>query len=150
MKRLSVWLAVCLAVLATTSVFLLAAAAKVDLVPCPINWPNPASPPPGSAFVIFNNPSGEDGFNFQMLVSLKKVLPRTAYDVYYYVDDGNIPYLAGTVTTNIQGNANVHFKGSIPEGGHVMMACVTLHGSGSDIYETPGIHEDQGSYMMFK
>lgn len=35
----------------------LAKAVKVELVPCPINYPGPDLPP-GSGFVIFNNSAG--------------------------------------------------------------------------------------------
>jgi len=139
-----------MAILAMTPALVLAAAQKVDLVPCPINYPNPEALPPGGGFVIFNNPVGED-HNLLVTVSVKKVQPKTEYDIYLFVDDEwyNGAKL-GTVKTNVMGNANFHIKGMLPEGEHVLALDITKKGSGADVYETPGIHELQGTLMVFE
>jgi len=150
MKKKAVGLIVCMTILAMTPTLVLAAAQKVDLVPCPINYPNPDDLPPGGGFVIFNNPAGED-HNLVVTVSLKKVEPKTEYDIYLFVDgawyDGA---KVGTIKTNVMGNANFHMNGLLTEGEHVLALDITKKGSLADVYETPGIHQGQGTLMVFE
>lgn len=150
MKRITVGLVVCMAMLVMTSALVLAAAQKVDLVPCPINYPGPDGLPPGRGFVIFNNPAGED-HNLVVTVSLKGVEPKTEYDIYLFVDgvwyDGA---KVGTIKTNTKGNANFHMEGILLEGSHILALDVTKEGSLADVYETPGIHQGQGTLMIFE
>lgn len=129
-----------------------AKAVKVELVPCPINYPDPENLPPGGGFVIFNDSAGA-GHNLELTVSLKGVEPDTAYDIYLFVDGGwYAGEKAGTVTTNKRGNANFHMNALIEEGEHTLAIDVTKEGSGSDVYETPGIHDKPmgGTVMTFK
>ncbi len=151
MKKILKAMLICMAVAVIVSGFLWAAAQKSELIPCPINYPERSPAPPGGGFVIFNNPSSAN-HNLEMVVSLKKVEPNTAYDIYLFVDQGVTGELLGTITTNKQGNANFQAKGSLERGTHVLALDVTLHGSGSDIYETSGIHDApmEGVSMNFK
>ena len=152
MKKIGVGFAVGIAILAMISGIVFAAAQKVNLVPCPVNYPPGIPPPPGGGFAIFNNPKGES-HNLEVTVSLKGVMPKTQYDIYLFVDDGVTGgRKIGTVKTNPKGNANFHMNGSLEEGTHVLAVDVTLAGSGSDVYETPGIHETpmEGPSMNFE
>ena len=150
MKRIGVGLAVGLVILAMTSVIVFAAAQKVNLVPCPVNYPPGSSSPPGGGFVIFNNPKGMN-VNLVVTVSLKGVEPKTSYDIYVFVDNAWLNATkAGTIKTNAQGNANFHLNALLTKGEHILALDVTKAGSGSDAYETPGIHQGQGTLMIFK
>jgi hypothetical protein len=139
-----------MAMIAIASMFVWAAAQKVDLIPCPINYPDPANLPPGGGFVIFNNPAAADN-NLDVTISLKGVEPQTDYDLYLFVDGAwyNGAKL-GTITTNIKGNATFHINGLLSPGLHILAFDVTAAGSGADIYETPGIHQTQGIIMTFR
>lgn len=99
-KRFVIVLALCLAVVGVMAAPAMASALKVPL--------NPIGTDPGGGFVIFNDTSGPD--NLQIQMSLKGALPNSTYEV--YVNTGGSDFLAGTVTTNPQGNANFHFSGS--------------------------------------
>jgi hypothetical protein len=139
MKRRIALLVLCLSVVAALAVPVIAAAQKTALVPCPLNYPDPASAPPGGGFVIFNNSAGPD--NLEMTLALKGVMPDTAYDIYLGVDVWGTPGKIGTVTTNKQGNATFHLNTAVAPGERVLNVDVTLAGSGSDIYELAGIHD---------
>ncbi|MHC4627173.1 MAG: hypothetical protein ACYTDV_09360 [Planctomycetota bacterium] len=128
----------------------LAKAVKVELEPCPINYPDPENLPPGGASVVFNNSAGA-GHNLELTVSLKGVEAGTAYDIYLFVDGGwHDGAKAGTVTTNKRGNANFHLNTLLEKGEHTLAIDVTKEGSGADVYETPGIHSGDGTVMTFK
>lgn len=154
MKRIAIALVTCVVIVSMTAAPVLAAAQKVELEECPLNYPNcevdPATCPPGGGFVIYNNPAGE-GHNLELTVSLKGVEPNTAYDIYFFVDgvwyDGA---KIATVITNPKGNANFHISGLLSEGQHVLAIDVTKEGSFADVYETPGIHANQGTLMTFE
>ncbi len=151
MRQESKVILACVATFALASAFLWGAAQKSELIPCPINYPAGSTVPPGGGFVIFNNPA-DANHNLEMVVSLKKVEPNTAYDIYLFVDQGVTGEKLGTITTNKQGNANFHAKGSLEPGTHVLALDVTLQGSGADVYETSGIHDVpmEGPSMTFK
>jgi hypothetical protein len=128
----------------------MAAAQKVDLVACPLNYPG-ATQPPGGAFVVFNNSAGPN--NLEMTVALKGVLPSTEYDIYLGVDSWGTPGKVGTVLTNPKGNANFHLNTAVGVSAeHTLAVDITLKGSGSDIYETEGIHAGPmgGVVLTFK
>jgi len=160
MKKLIIALALCLAMLGVMAGPVLAAAQKVNLVLCPINYPsgsgitaqNGGAPPPapGGGFVVFNNSAGSN-HNLEVTVSLKDVEPNTSYDIYVFVDGAwYAGAKAGTTTTNPSGNANFHINGLLSTGTHVLAIDVTYEGSFADVYETPGIHEGEGTHMTFK
>jgi hypothetical protein len=122
----------------------------VDLVPCPINYPDPANVPPGGGFVVFNNSSG-DCHNLEVTVSLKGVEPKTAYDIYLFVDGSwHNGAKAGTITTNKRGNANFHMNTLVAGGERILAIDITKEGSMADVYETPDIHSGGGTAMTFK
>jgi len=124
-------------------------AQKVDLVPCPMNYPETPYPP-GGGFVIFNNSSGTD-HNLELTVSLKGVEANTEYDIYLFVDGvGTYPVPQGSVTSNKKGNVNFHMNVLLAPGEHTLALDVTLVGSGDDVYETPGIHSGEGTVLEFK
>jgi hypothetical protein len=150
MKKTITQIAVVLAVVAMIAVPVMAAAQKVNLVPCSINYGPGATPPPGGGFVVFNNSSGSK--NLQMTVSLKGVSPNTEYDIYLGVDVWGTPGKVATVKTNRQGNANFHLNTTVARGTHILNVDVTLKGSEADIYELPGIHDTPmgGVTMTFK
>ncbi len=150
-KRIAIGLVLFLSVFAMTSGLVFAAAQKVELVACPINYPSGTTPPPGGGFVIFNNPRSA-GHNLEVTVSLKGVTPNTEYDIYLFVDQGLEGDKIGTVKTNPRGNATLHIDGLLEEGTHVLAVDVTLKGSGADVYETSGIHDNpmEGPSMTFK
>jgi len=150
MKKTAVGLVFFMAMVALTAGAVLAAAQKVDLVPCPINFPSGTEPPPGGGFVIFNNPRGTN-HNLEVTVSLKAVEPNTSYDIYVFVDGTWFNGAkVGTIKTNPRGNANFHLDALLNEGDHVLALDVTETGSTNDVYETPGIHQDQGTLMVFE
>ena len=114
---------------------------KVDLIPCPYNYPDPDNPPPGKVFVIFCNSLGT-GYNFEMTVSLIGVKSLTEYDLHLSVTDtgGWSPNKVGTIETDGSGNAIFNMSGSLVPGQYTLGVDITLKGSGSDIYETLGVH----------
>ena len=123
---------------------------KVDLIPCPINYPDPKYPPLGGGFVIFRNSSGT-GNNFEMIVSLIGVEPDTPYDIYLFVDGGWYNgTLVGTITTSTDGNADFYMSGPLTPGSHILALDVVYEGFTSDIYETPDIHSGGGTTMIFE
>ena len=121
-------------------------AEKVDLIQCPINYPSPELLP-GGGFVIFNNSSGV-GHNLELTVSLKGLVPDTAYDIHLFVD--GVGTLVGTVITNASGNANFNMNDLLDPGDRLLNIDVTLEGSGADVFETDGIHTAGGTLMTFK
>jgi len=149
MKKLTIAIVLCLVVFAMIAMPALAAAQKVALVACPINYPAGSEQPPGGGFVVFNNSAGPN--NLEVTVSLKGVEPGVTYDVYLFVDgawyDGA---LAGTITTNVQGNANFHMNGLLEPGEHTLAIDIVYTDTGADIYETPDIHSGGGAVMTFK
>jgi hypothetical protein len=147
MKKLTIAIVLCLVVFAMIAMPALAAAQKVALVACPINYPAGSEQPPGGGFVVFNNSAGPN--NLEVTVSLKGVEPDVDYDVYLFVDGGGA--LVGTITTNGQGNANFQTKALLAAGEHYLAIDVTLKGSGADVYETTEIHASPwGILMTFK
>lgn len=150
MKKTILEIALVSAMIAAIAVPVMAAAQKASLVACPINYPDGTTPPPGGGFVIFNNTSGPN--NLVMTLALKGVAPNTAYDIYLGVDVWGTPGKVGTVTTNRQGNANFHLNTAVAAGTHTLNIDITLSGSGSDIYELPGIHDSPmgGVTLNFK
>jgi hypothetical protein len=124
-----------------------AAAQKVELVACPSNYPSGLS---GGGFVIFNNSAGEK-HNLEMVVSLKRVEPKTKYDIYLFVDGVWFKGAkVGSVTTNPAGNVNFQFNALLEEGSHVLALDVTKEGLFDDVFETPGIHVGQGTLLIFE
>ena len=150
MKKTIIEVALVLAIVALVAIPVMAAAQKVSLVACPRNYPDTVTPPPGGGFVIFNNTSGRN--NLILTLALKGVEPDTAYDIYLGVDVWGTPGKVGTITTDAEGNANFHLNTSVAPGTHTLNVDVTLNGSGSDIYELPGIHDGPmgGVTMTFK
>ena len=150
MKKTMIKVALVLALVALVAIPAMAAAQKVSLVACPINFPDGVTPPPGGGFVIFNNTSGRN--NLVMTLVLRGVAPDTAYDIYLGVDAWGTPGKVGTVTTDADGYADFHLNASVTPGTHTLNVDVTLNGSGIDIYELPGIHDDPmgGVTMTFK
>lgn len=119
---------------------------KLSLVPCPVNYPDGETAPPGGGFVIFNNPKSANK-NLVVSGALEKVEPNTEYDLYLFLDNQSVKI--DTVKTNRQGNATFHYQSLLEEGIHYLGLDVTKKGSFSDVYETPGIHESKGAVLMF-
>ena len=144
MKRLASALVLSLLLVGLTAGPALAKAEKTDLV---TYGPVVYGPVVGS--VIFNNPSGPD--NLGLTVQLKKVTPDTAYDIYLFVDGwaSGTGIVLGTVTTNVVGNATFHANTIVTPGLHTVAIDVTLAGSGSDLYVTPGLY-GQDLSLTFK
>ncbi|MCK4577011.1 hypothetical protein KAU34_11435, partial [candidate division WOR-3 bacterium] len=78
---------------------------KVDLIPCPYNYPDPNNPPLGGGFVFINNFSGI-GYNFEMIVSLIGVEPSTEFDIYLSITEsgGWSANKVGTFESDVSGN----------------------------------------------
>jgi hypothetical protein len=106
MKKLAIALIFGLVVSVIVAAPALAAAQKVPL--------NPIGTGPGNGFVVFNDTKGPQ--NVQIQMSLKQALPKTAYDVVVYLGAADPGSVVGTVTTNVQGNANFSYKGSVALG----------------------------------
>ena len=125
---------------------------KVYLIPCPINYPPTGNPPPGEVFVIFCNYL-ENGYNFKMTVSLTGVKSDTKYDIYLSVraSGGWSPNKVGTIESDGSGNAIFYMSDSLAPGWRTLGVVITLEGSGSDIYETLGVHPpyEDGPVMIF-
>ena len=116
--------------------------AKTDLVPYPT----------GDAVgaVIFNSSAGSPN-NLEMTLQLKKVTPNTSYDVYLFLDSyaSGQGGLVGTLTTNGVGNGTFHVNTQVTPGIHTVAVDVTLHGSGNDVFVTPGLY-GQDLFLFFK
>ena len=116
--------------------------AKTDLVPYPT----------GSAVgaVIFNSSAGDPN-NLKMTLQLKKVTPDTTYDVYLFLDTyaSGSGVFVGTFTTNGVGNGTFHVNTQVTPGIHTVAVDVTLHGSGNDVFVTPGLY-GLNLFMFFK
>ena len=116
--------------------------AKTDLVPYPSGGPVGA--------VIFNSSTGSPN-NFEMTLQLKKVTPNTAYDVYLFLDSyasgQGVP--VGTLTTNGIGNGTFHVNTQVTPGIHTVAVDVTIHGSGNDVFVTPGLYA-QDLFLFFQ
>lgn len=141
MKKLASALALGLLLVALVAAPGLAKAEKTDLVPYPTG--------PAVGAVIFNNSAGPN--NLEVTVQLRSVTPDTAYDVYLFLD-GNASgtgVVLGTVTTNGAGNATFHANTAVPVGSHRVAIDVTLHGSGNDLFVTPGLYA-QDLIMTFR
>ncbi len=116
--------------------------AKTDLVPYPSGMAVGA--------VIFNSSAGDPN-NLELTVQLKKVSPNTTYDVYLFLDgNGNgTGTVVGTITTNAAGNGTLHVNTYVTPGIHTVAVDVTLHGSGSDVYVSPGLY-GQDLFLYFR
>jgi hypothetical protein len=117
---------------------------KTDLVP----YANQKGPAVGS--VIFNSSSSNSN-NLELTVQLKKVAPRTSYDVWLFLDSyaSGRGHVVGSLMTNGVGNATLHVNTHVSPGIHTVAIDVTLHGSSSDVFVTPGLY-GQNLYMFFK
>ena len=113
---------------------------KVDLIPCPYNYPGP-NYPPGDVFVIFYNSLGA-GYNFEMIVSLIGVEPTTEYDIHLSVTDtgGWSPNKVGTFESDGSGDYIFYMSGLLAPGEHTLGVVITKKGNWADIYETLGVH----------
>jgi hypothetical protein len=100
--------------------------------------------------VIFNSSAGSPN-NLEMTLQLKKVTPNTAYDVYLFLDTyaSGQGVVVGTFTTNGDGNGTFHVNAYVTPGIHTVAVDVTLHGSGNDVYVTPGLY-GQNLFMTFR
>ncbi len=91
--------------------------------------------------VIFNGSAGSPT-NLELTIMLKKVSPSTSYDVYLFID-GNTSgtgIVVGSFTTNGVGTGTFHTNTYVTPGIHTVAIDVTLHGSGNDVYITPGLY----------
>lgn len=115
---------------------------KTDLVPYPT----------GAAVgaVIFNSSAGNPN-NLEMTVQLQKVTPNTSYDVYLFLDTyaSGAGVVVGTLLTNTAGNGTFHINTQVTPGIHTVAVDVTLHGSGNDVFVTPGLY-GQNLFMAFR
>jgi hypothetical protein len=116
--------------------------AQADLVPYPTGQPVGA--------VIFNSSAGSPN-NLELTLMLKKVTPNTAYDVYLFVDGyaSGTGVVVGSLTTNGAGNGTFHVNTSVTPGVHTVAIDVTRHGSGNDVYVTPGLY-GQDLFLYFR
>ena len=116
--------------------------AKTDLVP----YPSGAAV--GS--VIFNGSAGSPN-NLELTLQLKKVAPNTSYDVWLFLDTyaSGQGHVVGTLTTNGVGNGTFHVNTAVAPGIHTVAIDVTLHGSGNDVFVTPGLY-GQDLYLLFR
>ena len=110
--------------------------------------PYPSGPAVGA--VIFNSSAGDPN-NLEMTVQLKKVTPDTTYDVYLFLDTyaSGQGVVVGTFTTNGVGNGTFHVNTHVTPGIHTVAVDVTLHGSGNDVFVTPGLY-GQNLFLFFK
>ncbi len=115
---------------------------QTDLVPYPSG--------PAVGAVIFNSSAGNPN-NLEMTLQLKKVTPKTAYDVYLFLDTyaSGQGVVVGTFTTNGVGNGTFHVNTYVTPGIHSIAVDVTLQGSGNDVYVTPGLY-GQNLFMTFR
>jgi hypothetical protein len=117
---------------------------KTDLVP----YANQKGPAVGS--VIFNSSSASPN-NLELTVQLKKVAPRTNYDVWLFLDThaSGQGRVVGTLMTNGVGNGTFHVNMHVSPGIHTVAIDVTLHGSSNHVFVTPGLY-GQNLFMFFK
>lgn len=117
---------------------------KTDLVP----YLNQKGPAVGS--VAFNSSSGKAN-NLELTVQLRKVAPRTNYDVWLFLDThaSGQGRVVGSLMTNGAGNGTFHVNMHASPGIHTVAIDVTLHGSGTDVFVTPGLY-GQNLYMLLK
>ncbi len=121
---------------------------KIDLIPCPINYPHGRD---GTGYVIFSKSVGPN--NLDMTVHLEGApASPTTYDVYLFLDGrwyGGGP--VGQMTVDGEGNGQFDIAVSVAPGGHWLAVDLTAPGSLADIYETPGIHTSgaRSVYMEF-
>jgi hypothetical protein len=115
---------------------------QTDLVPYPTG--------PAVGAVIFNGSAGSPN-NLELTLQLKKVSPATAYDVWLFLDTyaSGQGVVVGTFTTNGVGNGTFHVNTYVTPGIHTVAIDVTLHGSGNDVYVTPGLY-GQNLFMTFR
>ena len=115
---------------------------KTDLVPYPSG--------PAVGAVIFNSSSGDPN-NLELTVQLKKAAPGTWYDVYLFLDGftSGTGVVVGTIATNGVGIGTLHVNMSVAPGIHTVAVDVTLHGSGNDVFVTPGLY-GQDLFQYFK
>jgi hypothetical protein len=115
---------------------------KTDLVPYPTGTAVGA--------VIFNSSAGGPN-NLEMTVQLKKVTPNTSYDIYLFLDGftSGTGTVVGILTTNGVGNGTFHVNWTVTPGIHTVAVDVTLHGSGNDVYVTPGLYA-QNLFLFFQ
>lgn len=139
MKRTTIAVVLSLVLVALIAVPVWAAAQKANLVACPINYPAGLA---GGGFVIFNNSAGPN--NLEITLSLKGAAPNTTFNVYLGVDSwATGSALVGTVTTNKQGNGNFHLNTAVARGtAHVLNIDVATS-TGADVFELPGIHNEE-------
>lgn len=116
--------------------------AKSDIVPYPTGTPVGA--------VIFNSSAGNPN-NFEMTLQLKKVAPDTTYDVYLFLDGytSGTGIVVGNLTTNGVGNGTFHINMQVSPGIHTVAIDVTVHGSGNDVFVTPGLYA-QNLHLYFQ
>ena len=105
---------------------------------------------PAVGAVIFNSSAGSPN-NLEMTVQLKKVTPNTIYDVYLFLGGftSGTGTVVGTLTTNGVGNGTFHVNWTVAPGIHTVAVDVTLHGSGNDVYVTPGLYA-QNLFLFFQ
>lgn len=117
---------------------------KTDLVP----HANQKGPAVGS--VIFNSSAASPN-NLELTVQLRKVAPRTNYDVWLFLDTyaSGRGHVVGSVVTNKVGNGTLHVNMHVSPGIHTVAIDVTLHGSGNDVFVTPCLY-GQNLYMLLK
>jgi len=117
---------------------------KTDLVP----YVNQKGPAVGA--VIFNSSSGDPN-NLALTVQLKKVAPGTSYDVWLFLDTyaSGQGHVVGGLMTNGVGNGTFHVDMHVSPGIHTVAIDVKLHGSGNDVFVTPGLY-GQNLFMFFK
>jgi len=117
---------------------------KTDLVP----YVNQKGPAVGA--VIFNSSSGDPN-NLALTVQLKKVAPGTSYDVWLFLDTyaSGQGHVVGSLMTNGVGNGTFHVDMHVSPGIHTVAIDVKLHGSGNDVFVTPGLY-GQNLFMFFK
>jgi hypothetical protein len=100
--------------------------------------------------VIFESERGHQK-NLQMTVQLKHVARFRTYDVYLFLDSSasGAGVRVGTVRTNGRGNATFHKQVRVAPGVHSVSVDVTRHGSGADVFVTPGLYA-QNLFMVFR
>jgi hypothetical protein len=116
-----------------------------QLVDCPINYPG-ALYPPGTGFVVFTSPSSG---TLRTTLTLVGVMASTSYDEYLGVDAWGVPGKITTITTDTSGNFSGFIDRSVASGPHYLNIDIVLQGSGSDIYELPGIHGSPTTWPQF-